>query len=299
MNTSVGSKLTRKAVAALIVAGAVGIPALAQDTTSSSAQVQTGSASSAPATKTNADDKSTYATGQPLSTQSNEGFWGHMNPFARKKWVQRQVNPVKDRLNELDQLNAKNANDIKDVDSRAQAGIHKAQTTADQANQQATEAGTKAAQAQQTAQMASTRTDQINSTVSNLDQYKSVTETEIHFRTGQSKLNDQAKAALDDLANQLNGKQEYILEIQGYSKSAGQAGIQNSQQMANAVVRYLVTDHQVPLYRIHQVAMGNAKYESAEGSKSGTIVHVSLMQNSLASMSAPVSGTTSASATPQ
>jgi outer membrane protein OmpA-like peptidoglycan-associated protein len=288
MNTSVGSK----------IAGAVGIPALAQDSTPSSAQVQTGSTSSAPAAKTSPDDKSTYATGQPLSTQSNEGFWGHMNPFARKKWVQRQVNPVKDRLNELDQLNAKNANDIKDVDSRAQVGIHKAQTTADQANQQATEAGTKAAQAQQTAQMASTRTDQINSTVSNLDQYKSVTETEIHFRTGQSKLNDQAKAALDDLATQLNGKQEYILEIQGYSKSAGQAGIQNSQAMANAVVRYLVTDHQVPLYRIHQVAMGNAKYESSTGSTSGTIVHVSLMQNSLASMSAP-SGTTSASATPQ
>ncbi len=299
MNTSVGSRLTRKAVAALIVAGAVGIPALAQDATSSSAQVQTGSTSSAPAAKTSADDKSTYATGQPLSTESNEGFWGHMNPFARKKWVQRQVNPVKDRLNELDQLNAKNANDIKDVDSRAQAGIHKAQTTADQANQQATEAGTKAAQAQQTAQMASTRTDQINSTVSNLDQYQSVTETEIHFRTGQTKLNDQAKAALDDLATQLNGKQEYILDVQGYSKSAGQTGIQNSQAMANAVVRYLVTQHQVPVYRIHQVAMGNAKYESSLGSTSGTVVHVSLMQNSLASMSAPASGTTSASATPQ
>src|SRR5450631_357044 len=299
MNTSVGSRLTRKAVAALIVAGAVGIPALAQDATPSSAQVQTGSASSAPAAKTSADDKSTYATGQPLSTQSNEGFWGHMNPFARKKWVQRQVNPVKDRLNELDQLNAKNANDIKDVDSRAQAGIHKAQTTADQATQQAAEAGSKATQAQQTAQTASTHTEQIGTTVSNLDQYKSVTETEIHFRTGQTKLNDQAKAALDDLATQLNGKPGYLLEVQGYSKSAGQAGIQNSQQMASAVVRYLVIDHQVPVYRIHQVAMGNAKYESSAGSKTGTIVHVRLMQNSLASISAPGSGTTSATATPQ
>ena len=54
-----------------------------------------------------------------------------MNPLARKKWVNRQVAPVKDRLNELDQLTAKNANDIKDVDSRAQAGIHQAQSTAD------------------------------------------------------------------------------------------------------------------------------------------------------------------------
>jgi hypothetical protein len=40
-----------------------------------------------------------------------------MNPFARKKWVAREVDPIKDRANELDQLQAKNANDIRDVDS--------------------------------------------------------------------------------------------------------------------------------------------------------------------------------------
>ncbi len=45
----------------------------------------------------NADDKATYATGKPLETQSKEGFWGQMNPLARKKWVHRQVDPIKDR----------------------------------------------------------------------------------------------------------------------------------------------------------------------------------------------------------
>ena len=68
-------------------------------------------------------------TGQPpLETQSHEGFWGHMNPMARKKWVNRQLNPVKDRLNELDQVSAANARDIKDVDARAQAGIPRLRT---------------------------------------------------------------------------------------------------------------------------------------------------------------------------
>jgi len=276
-----------EAVAGLLLAGVLGLPAIAQNSPSSTT-AQQGTA--ATTTSSNPDDKTTYATGQPLETKSNEGFWGHMNPFARKKWVQRQVNPVKDRLNELDQLNAKNANDIKDVDSRAQAGIHKAQSTADAATQQATEANTKAGQAQQTAQQATTQTTQLNTTVSNLDQYQPVTETEIHFRSGQTALNAQAKAALDDIAIQLSGKQGYIVEVQGYARSAGQSGIQSSQQMANAVVRYLVTEHQVPIYRIHQLAMGNAKYESATGTASkGSIVHVSLMQNSLASMSAPSS----------
>ena len=42
----------------------------------------------------NPNDSTTYATGKPLEGQSKEGFWGHMNPFARKKWVQREVDPI-------------------------------------------------------------------------------------------------------------------------------------------------------------------------------------------------------------
>ncbi len=290
MNSKFDSILTREAVAVLILVGSLSVPAMAQQTepTTPPAQVQTGTTNAQTPGAMNPDDKGTYATGQPLEMKSNEGFWGKVNPFARKKWVGRQLGPVKDRLNELDQLNAKNANDIKDVDGRAQQGIHKAQTAAEQAAQQAAEAGTRAGQAQQVAQQATTHTGQLQTTVSNLDQYQPVTDTEIHFRPGQATLNAKAKEALDGISGQLNGKQGYILEVQGYSRSAGQAGIQNSQRMSNAVVRYLVTEHQVPVYRIHQLAMGNAKYESSTGSVRGTVVHVSLMQNSLATMtSAP------------
>ena len=52
-------------------------------------------------------------------------------------------------------MNAKNARDIKDVDSRAQAGISKAQAAADAANQMATAAGTQAQNANGIAQNAS------------------------------------------------------------------------------------------------------------------------------------------------
>ncbi len=138
-------------------------PAAASGASQTSAEPAHAPASAS--TSGSASDSTTYATGQPLPTKSNEGFWGKVNPLARKKWVNRQVSPVKDRLNELDQLTAKNANDIKDVDSRAQAGIHQAQSTADAANQQAMQASTQAGQAQQLAQQASTQTTQLNSTV--------------------------------------------------------------------------------------------------------------------------------------
>ena len=107
----------------------------------------------------NPSDNSTYATGKPLQGQSKEGFWGHMNPLARKKWVNRQVTPIKDQVNELDQLQAKNANDIKDVDSRAQAGIKNAMNSANTADQHAQDAANRANAANQLASNASTRTD--------------------------------------------------------------------------------------------------------------------------------------------
>jgi outer membrane protein OmpA-like peptidoglycan-associated protein len=212
-----------------------------------------------------------------------------MNPFARKKWVNRQLDPVKDRLNELDQLQAKNANDIKDVDARAQAGIHQAQSTADQASQTATTANNTATQAQVTAQQASTQTTQLNTTVSNLDQYQKVNDIEIRFRPGQTVLNDRAKIALDQVAAQMRGRKGYIVEIEGYSRVRGQAGIQNSAHMADAVVRYLA-EAQIPVYRIHQVAMGNAKIDDSDTATHGSVVRVSLMQNSLAALNSSSSG---------
>src|SRR6202012_2888904 len=125
-------------VAALMLAATMSLSAQ----TSSSPQAADNTQQQQPASTTaqNPQDNSTYATGKPLPTKTNEGFWGHLNPLARKKWVNRQVGPVKDRLNELDQLTAKNSNDIKDLDARSSAGIQKAQTTADGANQLATTA---------------------------------------------------------------------------------------------------------------------------------------------------------------
>jgi outer membrane protein OmpA-like peptidoglycan-associated protein len=299
--------VTPSAISALLLAAGLGYPVVAQ-TSQSTPQVQTGTSGnsqSAPtSTAPNPNDNSTYATGQPLQVKSNEGFWGHMNPFARKKWVNRQLDPVKDRLNELDQLQAKNANDIKDVDARAQAGIHQAQSTADQASQTAVAANSTANQAQQTAQQASAQTTQLNGTVSNLDQYQKVNDIEIRFRPGQTVLNDRAKSALDQVAAQMRGRKGYIVEVEGYSHTRGQAGIQNSQHMADAVVRYLAED-EIPVYRIHQVAMGNAKIDDSDTATHGSVVRVSLMQNSLAALntsssdgSSPIGATQQSSAQP-
>lgn len=246
------------------------------------AQVQTGtSASMAGSTDAKQDgaDKSTYATGQPLEMQSKEGFWGHMNPFARKKWVNRQITPVKDRVNELDQLQSKNANDIKDVDQRAQAGISRVNAAAQQADQHAVDANNRAEKANGLATTASTRTEALHGTVSNLDQYQQVSQETLKFAPGRTVLGKNAKSQLDDMAQKLGAEKGYIIEVQGYSRS----GIAPSNAMADSVVRYLVEQHQVPIYRIYKSGLGRAKAPEGETAVANG-VRVTLLHNSLATM---------------
>ena len=284
------------ASAALLLAASMALPAMAQDASSQATQTQqspqaTAAAQSAAAQNSNPADNSTYASGKPLAPPSKEGFWGHLNPFARKKWVNRQLDPVKGRLNELDQLQAKNSNDIRALDERTGAGIKQAQSAADQANQLAGTANTTAGQAQQLATTANTQNGKIQTTVQGLDQYSKVSDTELVFRPGQTALNAKAKEALDQVATQLQSQKGYLVEVSGFSKARGQVGIQNSQRMSDAVVRYLVTEHQIPGYRIRQIALGNAPAPDGTPAPAGNTVRVSVVQNSLAGQGTTGQGT--------
>jgi len=266
-------------LAVLLLASAIGIPALAQDTTSQSAPPPAAEQATSTAT--------------PPITPAKEGFWGRVNPWARKKWVKKQTDPINDRLTELDGVNAKNAKDIQDVDARAQAGIRQAQSAADAANQTATAAGTQAQQANSTAQGAATHVTELNGTVNGLDQYHQVTEAEITFRHGDPALSAEAKKQLDDLATSVNGQHGYILELEAHSPLSGSAGIQSSQRLAEAIDRYMVTEHDIPVYRMHFVALGNAQSADANQDPDAkpervrvSSVHIRLMENSLAAQGA-------------
>jgi len=271
--------------AVAVLATAIGLPVYAQ-------QAQTGNDSQT--TPPSVAQPSPEA--QPSMNPPKEGFWGRVNPFARKKWVQKRIDPINDRLSELDEVNAKNAQAIKDVDERAQAGIKQAQSSADQANQLATTAGTQAQAASGTAQQASGHVDQLNTTVNGIDQYKQVTDLEVSFRRGTTVLSSDSKQKLDQLAAGLTGREGYILEMEANSPAAGSAGLQSSERLNDAVKRYLVEEHQIPVYRLHAVALGNVQASTSDDQNSKpervrtSSVHILLMENSLAAQ---------ASATPQ
>jgi outer membrane protein OmpA-like peptidoglycan-associated protein len=296
-------KMKKRALVALFAAMALALPAMAQTSSSAQDQNTAGQPAQNSASTTQNQTASTTdqtaqtgatesATGKPLQPPAREGFWGRINPFARKKYVQRQTEPIRDRLNELDELTAANSKMIKDVDSRAQQGIQLASQKASEADQHATDAGNKAQMAQQTATQANNRLTTVEQVVGNIDQYKATNVTEIRFRPGQSVLSSNAKSALDDLATPLKDQRGYIIEVQGFSSGHGQAAIATSQKMADSVVRYLVLNHEVPVYRIYVVGMGNAPVQSANGEESkakrtsGGRVEVSLLKNDLEQLSA-------------
>ena len=229
---------------------------------------------------------------QPLTAEPREGFWGKINPFARKKYVQRQLGPIRERTNELDELTAANAKNIKDVDYRAQQGIQLAHNKANEADLHAVDAGNRAQAAQQTATQATTRLQTVEQVVTNIDQYKPVTQTEIRFRPGQTVLSKKAKDVLDDMANGIKDQKGYIVEIQGFSAGRGESAIESSQRMADAVRRYLVINNDIPVYRVHVLGLGNAPMPSSDGTAKrvrGARVEVSLLKNDLEQLSAPMS----------
>ena len=259
-------------ITVLLCAG-LALAAVAQQTSSGAAPAATGPGASQP------------ASSRP---SPNNDFWDGdepslgsliLHPFATKEYVRRHVQPIRDRINELDEITAANTKMIRDVDARAQQGIQMASAKANLADEHATDAANKAQMAHQTASALNTRVATDENMVGNIDQYKSGAQTEIRFRPGQTVLSKEAKDALDQMAAQLKNQRGYIVEVQGFSSGKGQAAIANSRKMADSVVRYLVLNYQIPAYRIYVIGMGNAAV--AAGAK-GTRVEVNLLKNDLA-----------------
>src|SRR5215813_4135613 len=106
----------------LPLAAALIVPAAAQQTTSDTQQptaatqsttTQTDATQTSATTTQDLNSDQNLSARQPLQPQTREGFWGKVNPFARKKYVQRQLSPIRNRVNELDDLTAENARQIK------------------------------------------------------------------------------------------------------------------------------------------------------------------------------------------
>jgi outer membrane protein OmpA-like peptidoglycan-associated protein len=106
--------------------------------------------------------------------------------------------------------------------------------------------------AQQTADAAVAGVNETNERISALDDYVPQTTTAVNFKVNSAVLSADAKTKLDELATKALNTKGYVIEVAGFTDATGslQKNRILSQNRADAVIRYLVENHQIPLRRV-------------------------------------------------
>src|SRR5437773_1298873 len=187
-----------------------------------------------------------------LVTPAEAGV-GKLWPFASKKHIKKQKDPLTGRVSELEEVNKQQAASIKDLDERAQAGIRLATSKTEEADAKAIGADKKATEAQVAAKLANSNADavenRLESRLKNIENYRVAKTLQVNFKLNQSSLDQTSRAALDGLAGEMKDSKGYLLEVEGFADPSGspELNLELSRLRANSVVRYLSGKHAVPL----------------------------------------------------
>ena len=192
-----------------------------------------------------------------------------LNACATKKYVKQEVaatqadltkkideeaskrSDLGNQVQELASLNKKNSGRIDTVEGN----LDQAVKTLDPKIEDARNTG---ARAGETANTALSNSKENSAAIRNRNNYTvSSTET-VNFKSGSSKLDEKAKATLESVAKTVAADKLLELELQGFTDSVGDAtfNLRLSDQRVESVLRYLVGDLKVDLYRIHTLGLG-------------------------------------------
>jgi outer membrane protein OmpA-like peptidoglycan-associated protein len=194
---------------------------------------------------------------------------------ATKKYVQNTTAPIQAKVDQVgDQTNRNGQqiedtrNQVKQVDEKSQNGISAATERANGADQHAAtadqhagEAMSRANQANQLGEQNGRSIDSLRSVVSNIDDYKLQSTVAVPFGFNKYNLSDDAKQDLDKLATDVKSDKRYFIAVEGYTDKTGSKTYNAalSRRRADSVVEYLVAKHDVPIYRIHMIGLGDEK----------------------------------------
>ncbi|HEY0081010.1 MAG TPA: OmpA family protein [Pyrinomonadaceae bacterium] len=155
--------------------------------------------------------------------------------------VESRVDPVESRVGTAE-------NRIGQVEQNAQRLSGQLDELAAVSN--AARGGAKAAQ--ETADAAVAGVTATNERISALDDYVVQQSVAVNFRVGSAVLLPAAKAQLDQVAQQAFSAKGYMLEVSGFASAEGDTALNRrlSERRADAVIRYLVEQHRIPLRRI-------------------------------------------------
>jgi OOP family OmpA-OmpF porin len=198
---------------------------------------------------------------------------------ATKKYVRNTTAPIQAKVDQVGEQTTRNGqqiedtrNQVKQVDEKAQSGISAAQERASAADQHAATADQHAGEAMNKANQAATQVTQLGQqteqalntlrgVVSNIDDFKLQTSVAVPFKFDKYALTDEGKAELDKLATDVKGDKRFFIAVEGYTDKTGSRAYNEalSRRRADAVVQYLVAKHEIPIYRIHMIGLGNER----------------------------------------
>jgi outer membrane protein OmpA-like peptidoglycan-associated protein len=226
--------------------------------------------------------------------------------IATHKYVAKTVSPIESRVTSTEAKNTDQdkqlADQGKDIDtlttdlSRTKERVTDADAKAVAAGQSAQRAGERADNAQRSAEGAqksadgartiaertNQRADVIEKNMEAMNKFQVAKTVTVLFPLNQAKLDDEAKAELDELAKMTSGKDRYIVEVQGFTDKTGSAlgNEQLSQARAASVARYLVNEQKIPVRSITTLGSGYAlpvaDDKTREGRKQNRRVEVRL-----------------------
>jgi OmpA-OmpF porin, OOP family len=191
---------------------------------------------------------------------------------ATKKYVQNTTAPIQAKVNQVGDQTTKNGQDIqqtntdltanvKGVDERAQTGISAAKEQALTAQNSAQNAMSKAGEASDLANKDSAEIKSLRQVVSNLDDYKQVGDLTIPFAFDKDTLTRKDREDLDTMVANASKNKRYFIAVEGFTDRTGSRTHNEvlSRKRADAVTEYLVAKHDIPIYRIHMIGLGEEK----------------------------------------
>jgi outer membrane protein OmpA-like peptidoglycan-associated protein len=201
---------------------------------------------------------------------------------ATHKYVRNTTAPIQAKLDQVGEQASRNdqsiedtKNQVKQVDEKAQSGINAASekaSTADQhaltadqhagdAMNKANQAGQTANQAVQSANQANRDLDSLRTVIANIDDYKLQTSATVAFKFNQYVLTTDAQEDLDKLAEGVKSNHRFFVAVEGYTDDVGNKRYNEllSSRRADSVAEYLVAKHDIPIYRIHMIGLGEEK----------------------------------------
>jgi len=194
---------------------------------------------------------------------------------ATKKFVRMSTEPISAKIDQVGEQTNKNAAAIEEakkeivaVDGRAETGISAAkeralaaQTKAEEALKKGVDAANAAAEARARADKGLADLASLRNQVASIEDYKPVVSTTVQFAFGKDKLTPEALAALDKLAADKGNLKSFVVVVEGYTDTVGSPDYNAalSRRRADAVTNYLITKHDIPLYRIYTTGLGTQR----------------------------------------